>query len=388
MKKKILILTGEFGQGHLTAAQALKEAFEEIGKDKCEIEIVDLVTTFRSILTKTMSKAYKHMVRFMPKFYKIFYVQADNKIVMKLLNEFSKPFLRKKCAEILQEINPDLVISTYPLWNYFVQNIWKQASKKTYFATVITDTLYSEKGSGGWLFARNDDVYFVPNEDTAQMLRQNRIPKQKIKVFGFPLRNNRDSKICYEAFKRSLGLSHGKKLFLAVFSTGVNILRTRLFLKKLDKIENLDFELLIITGRNEKLKKTLEKIKWNHDTKILGWVSPMTPYLEIADIVFTKAGGATVMECIDAHKPMIIIKVIPGQEESNVIFIRKYGLGDAISWSMRNTEKVVRKIIDNYPEVIQNLKKIAIPNASRRIAKFLIAKILESEYRSTKHETN
>lgn len=369
--KKILILTAQFGSGHLTAAKAIEEGFSKTGKGDFEIEIVDLVSTLQSILTKTMSKAYKNLVRFTPKIYKIFYNQSDRKTIMRFLNKISRPFLHDRLEEIFEKANPDIVISTYPLWNYLIKTICDKCQcsfrKKVRFITVVTDSLYEDTGSGGWLFEKGD-IYIVPNEDTAAFLKSQKIPREKIKIFGFPIKQNEEEGVSTKEFKQSLGFDPDKKLFTVIFHTGVNFLKAKRFLKKLDGLERKDFEILVITGKNASLKEDLEEKSWLHNCRITGWIDNIFPYLKAADIVFTKAGGAITTECVAANKPMIITQVIPGQEEANVRFIEKHGFGFAISENGINLTQAINLILSDYQRIQKNIKKIAKLNANVRIA--------------------
>lgn len=376
MAKKILILTANFGQGHLTASRAVKEAIEILRPDDVEVSIVDFVTTFESLLTKTMSEAYKQLVRFTPKLYRLFYRQADRKLVMKLLNLLSQPFLQRHLKQIFTDTNPDLVISTFPLWNYFIQKNRIALGKKIPFATVITDTLYRHVGTGGWTFSQFDDVYFVPNKDSAMALFKQDIPKNKVKVFGFPLRKNTIAGPGKEALKQELGFHPGKKVFLMIMNTGVNVRTTESLLEKIDALPQ-EFELLVITGKNEAFRKRLEEKSWQRHTKILGWMDPIQPYLDIADVVFTKAGGASTMECIEAKKPMIITHSIPGQEEANVMLIQRHHLGGVLAHRAANLEKVVEDILKNYDRIVKNLAALSTPDASADIAKYVLSLLLD-----------
>lgn len=62
---------------------------------------------------------------------------------------------------------------------------------------------------------------------------------------------------------------------------------------------------------------------------VFGFVNDMRALTRHADIVIGKAGGITIAETIACSRPFIAIDFLPGQEEYNVDFLVKEGLGHA-----------------------------------------------------------
>ena len=88
-----------------------------------------------------------------------------------------------------------------------------------------------------------------------------------------------------------------------------------------------DFQILVITGRNESLKEKLEKklATHNHNKNIcvLGYTNKMNDILASIDVLITKPGGLTTTEALLKDVPMIVPYYIPGQEEENLDFLNK-----------------------------------------------------------------
>ena len=89
----------------------------------------------------------------------------------------------------------------------------------------------------------------------------------------------------------------------------------------------LDIALTVITGRNQKLKDSLEKIQWNIPAFIYGFVHDMPDFMRAADILLTKAGPGTISEALIAGLPIILYHRISGQEEGNVSYVIDEGAG-------------------------------------------------------------
>ncbi len=80
-------------------------------------------------------------------------------------------------------------------------------------------------------------------------------------------------------------------------------------------------QMVIVAGRNQRLKKQLERTGWEIPTKVLGFVDNMPELMRAADVIVTKAGPSTISEAFIAGLPIILSGFIPGQEEGNVDYV-------------------------------------------------------------------
>jgi processive 1,2-diacylglycerol beta-glucosyltransferase len=92
----------------------------------------------------------------------------------------------------------------------------------------------------------------------------------------------------------------------------------------LDKVPN-EFQTVVVTGRNEELRRELAAQDRKHPTHILGFASNMHELMAIADLVVTKPGGLTSSEALALGKPLFILNPIPGQEAANSDFLLERG---------------------------------------------------------------
>jgi len=60
---------------------------------------------------------------------------------------------------------------------------------------------------------------------------------------------------------------------------------------------------------------------------VLGWTDQMPELLKNGHLLIGKAGGATVQEALAAGCPMLVNKVVPGQEEGNAELLCRSGAG-------------------------------------------------------------
>ena len=103
---------------------------------------------------------------------------------------------------------------------------------------------------------------------------------------------------------------------------------------------NLDFQIIVITGKNERLYEAFNKLilrnsrqkplrdvsvklkpKPSKPTKVLFFTNEVHKYMQISDLIITKPGGLTVSEALACNLPMAIFDAIPGPETENAEFL-------------------------------------------------------------------
>ena len=95
----------------------------------------------------------------------------------------------------------------------------------------------------------------------------------------------------------------------------------------MSRLLDLEVELTVTVGRNERLRRAIEFAAGNRKVEIVGWTNKLPRMMCASHLLIGKAGGATVQETIAAACPMIINQVIPGQEEGNARLIEMLGGG-------------------------------------------------------------
>ena len=142
-------------------------------------------------------------------------------------------------------------------------------------------------------------------------------------------------------------------------------------------MHNLHAALVIITGRNEKLRERLSARSWPMPTFIDGFVREMPDYMAAADILVTKAGPGTISEALNAGLPLILYSRLPGQEEGNVTYVVEEAAG---VWAPH--PDLIVSVLQNWIEhpeqrakAVAACRRLARPNAARQIARTLAAKI-------------
>src|SRR5262249_54768658 len=147
------------------------------------------------------------------------------------------------------------------------------------------------------------DYFLVANEQSAAVVRKGGVAPEKIKVFGFPV----SPRFADFAKDRQLPNTTTPRV-LYVINSGTS--RAPDLVRKLLE---LNIQLTVTVGRNERLRRAIERAAGKRRIEIYGWTDEMPRLLCENHILIGKAGGATVQETIAASCPMIINHVVSGQ---------------------------------------------------------------------------
>lgn len=180
--KKILIFYGAYGGGHLAAAKSIKEYIDN-NYENVQTEMIDCIEYINKYLNKLSTTAYKEMAKKAPWIWKRVYSNSDHGALAKI-SETSNKLMAKKLNVLIQEYEPDLVISTHPFSNQMCTELKKNHKIRCKIATVLTDMAPHNQ----WLVNHEYiDYFFVANKQMKDSLSDLGIADFKIFVTGIPL---------------------------------------------------------------------------------------------------------------------------------------------------------------------------------------------------------
>ena len=363
--KKILIFTAGFGEGHNTAARNIRDALELVAPDEVNVEVLDLFDACYGKLNAFFRKAYIAAINKTPRIWGKFYDVIDGtQFVESNMTVLSK--MKRALADLLRELEPDAVVSTYPIYNYVIDQIYAEGETRPFSqVTVVTDSITV---NSVW-YRCSSDYFILANEDTAAVLRAAGTPEEKIRIFGFPV-TYRFAEMKDERFGSA---DAGPKRVLYMINSGKK--EAPSLVRRLARRD--DIELTVAVGRDSRLRAEIEAaVKSSaHPLRIMGWTTKMPELLTSHHLMITKAGGATIQEAIAARTPVIISQVVPGQEEGNARLIVENDCGrlapdpdaiiEALDGAFRHDHRLLRKWV-------ANISKLSKPDASLQIARFIL----------------
>src|SRR5881392_973952 len=181
VKKRILILTASFGEGHNSAARGIRDGLARVAPEGTEVELRDLFAETYPLLNELVRKSYLWLVDFAPRFWGSVYRWIDRKKdYNKNFQRFSR--LKEHFAALLDRFQPDIIASSFPAYPYLLEQILGP-HRPCKSVVIVTDSITVNKI---W-YRCAADYFLAPNEQSAAVLRAAGIAADKIKVFGFPV---------------------------------------------------------------------------------------------------------------------------------------------------------------------------------------------------------
>ncbi len=313
-RPRILILTAAFGDGHNSAARNLALALDAAG---AETKVFDPCLVGAPRLTKLLALAYRLVTTHLPKVWLWIYRSAER-------CDFggdSPIFLRgpeKTMRAVVEEFRPKVVVSTYPLYPYFLM---KMAQEKTSFPPVFVVITDSIEINASWLGAEAQG-WVVTDLATRDVLIAKSLPAERVFETGFPV---------HPDFAKLQPVAEDDAcdpFRILYFPTSSKSCLRKHACAMLDASPAVT--LTLVLGRNVRslLASALEiKAGYPGRVRLIGWTRRVPKLLNRHHLVVGKAGGATVHEAIAACCPMLIHHLVPGQEEGNLRLLEMIGGG-------------------------------------------------------------
>ena len=368
-KLKILFLFSDTGGGHRSGAEAIIEALELEYPGQFTTEMVDF---FRDYAPRPMNLAPEiwTTLTHMPDVWKLTYRASNGRRRTRAVYDTVYPYVRRAIHRLLREHPCDMIVSVHPIANTPILRAMRHHTVP--FVTVVTDMVTTH---ASWYDVRADLV-IVPTEIARQRGLKMGLRPDQVLVAGMPVayrfRKPMDDR---PEIRQRLGWPADLPAILIIGGgDGMGPLG-----QMARAIEDLHQPavLVVVCGRNRKLKSNLEKHKWNLPTFIYGFVHEMPDFMRAADILITKAGPGTISEAFIAGLPLILYNRIPGQEDGNVTYVLNEGAG---IWAPdpEQAASIARRWLDDPQECkryAEASSRLATPEATSKIVQLITAQI-------------
>ena len=348
------------GEGHNTAARNISDAILADCQESAEVLVADPYTRTNPIVNRLVQSGYTMAINRYPRAWKVVFELLSRRGVVEgmgpMLNE-----LTAAVRSLVEEFQPDVIASTYPVFSFLNAKLRKRnPSMKIPFFTVITD---STQINSAW-YRCPCDGSIVADEHTADVLRADGVPENKIHVLGFPVG------LKFEDLKPT----HATHPWKVLFFPGGTSVRAVATLHLLSALDNITVN--VVTGRHKAINSAIAAANLPKHGTLTGWTDQMPELMSSHHLFIGKAGGATVQEAIAAQIPFLVSHIVPGQEEGNIAFIEQMGIGALAAGSPEYILRRVQGAFANEGNVWhawrKNLAAMQKPSASRAIARFLL----------------
>lgn len=289
------------------------------------------------------------------------------------------PGVRKVVTELLKQHDPDVILSVHPLLNHIAHQAIRRSGRPRALMTVITDLVDFHRG---WTFSQADLV-IAPTDLARKVALRRRVPHDRVKLLGLPvdLRFRPPAPREKQAMRRRFGIDEERFTILLIGgAAGVGDIGAQL--REL-ALEPHPWQLVVVCGRNEKLRRRLADMNLATPTLILGFVDYMPELMRACDVVVTKAGPGAIAEALATGLPLVITGFLPGQETPNVDFVVESGFG-AFAPKESDLFDEIRVLAEGGPtwrEMSRRAEEMAHPYASSDIARECL--LLAARYRAS-----
>jgi 1,2-diacylglycerol 3-beta-galactosyltransferase len=209
----------------------------------------------------------------------------------------------------------DAVINVQPLYTFPVLWAMERIGIRRPFVTMVSDLIVVH---ALWCDPTTDR-FLVPTEVSRQHALENRIPAEKIQVVGLPIRltfmTPPQPKV---VARRQLSLQD--KFTILLMGGGQGLGHVYEIAEAIGQ-SGLDVQLIVVAGRNKKLKEQIDAARWPITLKSYGFIQEIPALMDASDVLITKAGPTTICEAFTRSLPIIISGFIPSQENENADYV-------------------------------------------------------------------
>ncbi len=378
---KLLILTVSAGNGHNSMSAAVSNYVKENYKD-AEIKQVDLFkdgdkTSKKKRANWMVNDGYFSLVKYFLNFANGQFERLKNRNINKKATTLRKNFIspaRPYIEKVINEYQPDAVFCAHTFAGIIMTDLRKSGNEnalKARVVTVVSDydvAPYTELLTGV-------DYVITPTDDFDDVLIKKGFDISKRLSYGIPVQRKFSQHIDKLEARKEIGINLNKETIM-IMSGMVgfgNIAKTILNFNKC----KTDFQIVCVCGKNEKLKKQLEKLKEKgvikKDIYIFGFVTNVDVIMSASDVLIGKIGGVAIAEAFNKHLPIIANKELPFQEYDNMVFLKERNACEYIS-----KNKYAYKVVDEFfqnkeklEKMRQSIEEIRKPNASKDIGDLL-----------------
>lgn len=327
-----LILTANYGSGHVQVANVLAEEMKSKGFQPV---ISDLFGEAHPIMSQVTQSIFIKSFSHGSSFYKWFYY-GTNKLNANTITQFSRYLGRKRFLELIKEHQPRFVITTFPL--HAAPFLIKKSRFNIPIYTVITDYF----AHPFWINPAIDH-YFVASDSVKNGLINHSVTENRITVSGIPIRTEFYHSIDKKDVFAKYGITSSNRV-VTILAGAQGVLKN---VKDLAQrlLNDPSLRVIVVCGKNKTLYEKLTPLAEQHpgSFQLFAYVDELHEVLKISHCVVTKPGGISITEAAAVRVPLILYKPVPGQEGENAKYFE---------------EKGAAIVVHNADEIVENVQRL------------------------------
>jgi len=344
-------------------AQTLQSLYGE----QIQTKLVDVLTDYAPWPLNHLDNIYTHIVRLRGWPWAVIYHLSDGPRRVALLTRGCWPWVHMALLRLLHDHPADAIVSCHPFFNHLILRTLIKAKVETPLITLVTDLA---NGHAFW-FVPQVTRCLVPTGGGRQRALAHGLSAEHVLVTGLPV-SPRFVMAAQEdpvAVRRRLGLQTDLPVLLLVSGAeGMGPLRR---ISQAVADSGARAQLVIVTGRNERLRARLAAETWYLPVRVEGFVHNMHEWMRAADLLVTKAGPSTISEAMVVGLPIVLSGALPGQERPNVDYVVQAGAGIWAPTPRRVAAAVCELLTPGTPRLAQmaaRARALGLPDAGQRVA--------------------
>ncbi|MDO8672062.1 MAG: hypothetical protein Q7O66_11620, partial [Dehalococcoidia bacterium] len=268
--KRVLILMSMNGGGHRSVAKAIERGLLSISDGDIAPTVVDLFAVGRRSLLDNLVGLYSPIIVNSPGLWAFVYHAANGRRRFETLVKMAEPFLRQRVERLMAEHSPQVIVSVHPLTNHIITRLLGRGDSPVPLVSVLTDLVDVH---AGWA-SRDSALCVAPTAAAAEALEIAGVRAESILALGLPI-GPRFGAVEEEVaeVRVSLGLLPHKFTVLVVGgSEGAGGIG-----RVVESIgrSDLDAQVLVVCGKNERLRRQLDESRYMPDGRVFGFVKNM-----------------------------------------------------------------------------------------------------------------
>lgn len=347
---KVSLLYAKSGGGHLSLAKATEDALNTYYPRQFEFSYFDP-------FPRIYQAAYRRFGSDFQTIYGTLFRATNNSSSATAIHYPNQQLINRKLTRYFKETTPDVVISNNPLVTSEIKPALISARVPAKIAFYIADPFTPHRL---WFSEKNADLYLSPSMEATRLAIDSSLPPQRIKTVGWLTR--KDFFACpYPAapIRKTLGLDP-KKLILFVGGAGQGGGKIYNLCQKLLQNPQIasSCQVIVNTGLNPELATRIIRLSEKNPGffHIVPYAFNMPHLLSVADLAIGKAGPNFLFESIHSLTPFFATGCLPGQEDGNLDFIKKSGIG-WVSPDINQAVRLISQIVSD-PKLLKSKQQI------------------------------
>lgn len=320
--RRYLILAASMGDGHLQAAEQLRQRL--VGRGD-EADVVDILQVLPFEVGPLLRKSYAAMLRHAPFLYDAIYraffaPPARVRARTDPLVAASSPAVRR----LIAERQPDVVISTFHLCGQITGRLRMSGQLSMPSLVVVTDFVAHRR----WLHPGND-AFICVHQSVADDVKRRTGRPSFVAAPPISPRFLSDDALPRTTWRKELRAEIGADLDRPVVLVSAGAWGSGGVIDAVRAIASPRHTTLVLCGRNGRLHDALSAM--GTGVVALGWRDDMPRLMRASDVLVENAAGQTAMEALAAGLPVLSYRPLPGHGRAGVLRMARLGLSSFAS---------------------------------------------------------